>query len=203
MNYMPRYIWLGLVIFLTSSCTSSKKEQNLNSEATELNEAIIENPKQKEFTEIDIKLVEQKRLTIFSNSKEKDEFLIYVVGETIYEGTAFFQITNYEGVVIHNESFPSKFLIGQEFVGDRNSETEMEEFIIERVKNFFNEENFQFPAISPEENYDEDYSNKDIWEDILSDQTAVGFYYLIGDGDGRRIAYSKKNGKVVVFHNCC
>lgn len=203
MNHIPRFIWLGFVIFLTGSCTSSKKEQYPNSEPTELNESIIENPKQKEFTEREIKLVEQKKLTIFSNSKEKDEFLIYLVGETIYGGTVFFQIKNYEGMVIHNESFPSKFLIGHEFVGNRNSQEEKEEFIIERIKNFFNEENFQFPAISAEENFDEDYSDKDIWEDILSDETAVGFYYLIGEGNGRKIAYSKNNRKVEIYHYCC
>jgi len=202
-NLMRRYYLVGLVIFLTSFCTPGNKEQNPTTEATELNEAIFGNSKQKELTDRGIILVEQKKLTIFSDSKERDEFLIYVTGETIYKGTVCFQITNHKGVVIHKESFSSKFLIGYDFNGDQNSKTEMEEFIVERIKNFFDEEYFLFPAISAKDGFDEDYSDKDIWEDILSDQTAIGFYYLIGEGDGRRIAYSKKKGKVVMYHNCC
>lgn len=39
---------------------------------------------------------------------------------------------------------------------------------------------------------------KDIWKDIRSGESAVGFYYLVGEEDGRHIAYSKKLKKVVV-----
>jgi hypothetical protein len=187
-----RYYLTGLLIFLTTSCTQGKNEHFSNSET-----------KQEELSDRDIALVEQKKHTAFSDNKEKDEFLIYVIGETIYEGTAIFQITNQKGVVIHKENFPAHFLIGYGFTGDRNSVREMEEYIVERLNDFFDEQNFIYPAIRSEENFDEDYSNKEIWEDIQSDPTAIGFYYLIGEEDGRRIAYSKKNGKVVMYHNCC
>jgi hypothetical protein len=78
-----------------------------------------------------------------------------------------------------------------------------EKYMRNRVKEFFDEKNFNYPAIKQDEVFDEDYSDMEIWNDIKSDRTAIGFYYLIGEEDGRTIAYSKKTKKVVMYFNCC
>jgi hypothetical protein len=78
-----------------------------------------------------------------------------------------------------------------------------EKYIRNRIKEFFEEKNFKYPAIKQDEVLDEDYSDKEIWNDIQSDRTAIGFFYLIGEEDGRTIAYSKKTKKVVMYFNCC
>ena len=80
---------------------------------------------------------------------------------------------------------------------------DQENFIKSRVLEFFDEKNFKTPAIKSDEVFDEDYSDKDIWESIKNDKHAIGFYFLIGEEDGRSIAYSKRLKKVVLYFNCC
>jgi hypothetical protein len=107
-----------------------------------------------------------------------------------------------QGLVLHHRSFPSNYLIGYGL--DKNaSETEREEYIKSRISKFFDEENFQQPAISKDEKFDEDYSIKEIWDDIKSDTTAVRFEYLIAEESHGIIAYSKQFKRVVTIFSCC
>ncbi|PXY03075.1 hypothetical protein DF185_03010 [Marinifilum breve] len=163
-----------------------------------------ENSKEKKALAIEIgsNLAENKILCSFSHPDKKDEFYIMIEGSSILKGNVRFTITNYNRIKIYEEEFPAIFLIGHGLPFEA-SEIEKENFIKKRISEFFNEDNFSSPAISAEDTFDEDYSNKEIWEDIKSDQTAIGFYYLIGEGDGRSIAYSKKLKKVVMYFNCC
>jgi hypothetical protein len=72
-----------------------------------------------------------------------------------------------------------------------------------RIREFFKEKNFYSPAIKQDEIFNEDLSDKEIWTEIKSDSSAIGFYYLIGEEDGRKIAFSKKKNKIVMYFNCC
>lgn len=138
----------------------------------------------------------------FSSPIAKDTFRITLTGQTINNGTVEFDIQTYQGLVIHYRTFPSYDLIGYGL--DNNaSEPEKEEYIKSRISNFFEEENFRQPAISKNDKFEEDYSNKEIWDDIGSDTTAVTFEYLIGEESFGRIAYSKKLDKVVTIFSCC
>lgn len=83
------------------------------------------------------------------------------------------------------------------------TDKQVEEYIKDRIDKFFNDDNFRQPAIASNDTFDEDYTKKEIWDDIISDQTSVGFHYLIGEEDGRNIAFSKKQKKVVLYYNCC
>jgi hypothetical protein len=114
-----------------------------------------------------------------------------------------FKITKSDGTELLNEEFPSYLLIDYGFEGDVNSVKDREDYLKRRIKDFFNDRNFLYPAVKQDENYDEDYSDKDIWDEIKSDHTIVGFSYLIGEEDSRKIAFSKKKKKVVMYFNCC
>jgi hypothetical protein len=104
--------------------------------------------------------------------------------------------------VILDEVFPSTSFLNYG-LNDSPTEKEKQEYIKSRIDKFLNEDNFRQPAIMTESAFDEDYSVKEIWDDIISDQTSIGFYYLIGEEDGRHIAYSKKSKTVVLYYNCC
>lgn len=192
-----------LSILISTSCFQGIKEIipliKLKNDINNLSEIV----KLKSLTEKDSILLEQRKFHFFSNTEKEDEFHIYLTGETIYKGTITFQITNHKEKLILKEKFSAQLLIGYEFIGDQKSLKDKEDFIIQRVMEFFKEENFIYPAISSKDIFDEDYSDKKIWEDIKSDKTAIGFNYLIGEEDGRRIAFSKKKGKVVMYFNCC
>lgn len=136
----------------------------------------------------------------FSAPVDMDSFSIYITGQSIKNGEINFQIKTSKGQLILDEKYPSVYFVDYGF--DKTLGTE-EEYIKKRVDSFFDEKRFKQPAITADEIFDEDYSDKEIWDDIKSDKSSIGFSYFIGDEDGRYIAYSKKMGKVVLYFNCC
>lgn len=148
-------------------------------------------------------LIENKIMHSFSQIDRKDEFYICIKGKSITDGTVIFRITNTDGKEIYHEEFHSNLLINYDFDGNFNSKKDTEKFIKARIKDFFNEKYYEFPAIELDSDFSGNYSEKEIWDDIKSDRTAIGFIYLIGEEDNRGIAFSKKNGKVVMYFSCC
>lgn len=154
------------------------------------------------YQELDI-LAEKKSTHFFSDTTDKDEFHIYLKGKSILEAIVQFKITSPTGDVLLEEEFPSHYLIGYGLFGDEITDEKKEKYITNRISTFLDEENFLMPAIDPNELFDADYSDKIIWDDIKSDKNAIGFYYLVGEEDGRTIAFSKKMKKVVQYFGCC
>ncbi|MFM9838283.1 MAG: hypothetical protein ACKVOQ_08475 [Cyclobacteriaceae bacterium] len=138
----------------------------------------------------------------FSSPGDKDTFKITVTGQSIKSGHFRFQIITKDGEIILDENFETTMLLDYG-LKTNPTDQETEEYIKTRIDKLFSDDNFHQPAISKLDTFDEDYSDKEIWDDIISDQTSIGFYYLIGEEDGRQIAFSKKLGKVVLYYNCC
>lgn len=183
--------WILIVFFLTVNIKNSTG-QSL-SVKNELQSVTIN----------DSILIEQRAIHNFSNADKKDEFYVCIKGKSIVEGKVIFTIINHDKITILREEFPSYLLMNYGFEGDLKSEKDREKYMRYRINEFFEEKNFKYPAIKQDEIFDEDYSDKEIWNDIQSDGTAIGFFYLIGEEDGRTIAYSKKTKKVVMYFNCC
>jgi hypothetical protein len=139
----------------------------------------------------------------FSNPKRKGKLTISIVGKNILEGKMIFKVIDSNGNELLNEKYPADYLINEYIFDENSTDKERKNYIKKRITEFFKEDNFSIPALSNEEKFDSDYSNKKIWDDIKSDTTAVGFYYLIGLENGCRIAYSKKDKKVVKYFCCC
>jgi len=188
-----------LLLIIISSCNNSitkkLKGQEINSNQKKVNHSLNVNN--------DSILIEKSIKHTFSDILLKDEFKIVLKGSSLAKGLVYFTIKNSNGDYILNEKFPANLLLNYDFQGNFNSTKEIEKFIKKRVFNFFNDENFYFPAIKEGEEIMEDYVDKNIWEDVKSDTNAIGFYYLIGEEDGRKITYSKKNKKIVMYYNCC
>ena len=149
-------------------------------------------------------LAESKTIHKFSSSADKDTFRIKAVGSHLLTANIIFTISSSSGTLIYSVSFHAIDLINEGLPkGLGASKKDQEKYIVKRIQEFFDEKNFCQPAIKKNEAFDEDYSRKDIWMDIKSDKTAIGFNYLIGEEDNRKIAYSKKSKKVVLYFNCC
>lgn len=188
---MTTKCWILIVFYLTAGI-KSLSGQTL-SVRNELQSA----------TTIDSILIEQRALHAFTKVDRKDEFYICIRGKSIAEGKVIFTIICHDKTTILREEFPSCLLMNYGFEGDLESVKDREEYLRNRIKEFFEEKNFKYPAIKQDEVFDEEYSDLEIWNDIKSDRKAIGFYYLIGEEDGRIIAYSKKTKKVVMYFNCC
>ncbi|MDD4730160.1 MAG: hypothetical protein PHN55_15590 [Dysgonamonadaceae bacterium] len=140
----------------------------------------------------------------FSNFSLNDTFKLSVIGSEILKSNVTFNIISFDGTEIYSVNFPSIELINYDLPkGIEASKKDQEQFILKRLIEFFNEKNFFFPAIKEEEKLDSDYSDKTIWFDIKEDRTAIGFYYSIGEEDNRKIAFSKRTKKVLLYYNCC
>lgn len=198
---MKVYLVVILVIVVTSCFKNSNVTEN--QKLTEQSNTAIIDQNQSNGTLNDSVLIENRVMHAFSQVDNKDEFYICIKGKSILKGKIIFKITNSDGIELLNEEFPSYLMMDYGFVGDMNSLKDCEDYIKNRIKDFFNEKYFICPAIKSDENFDESYSNKEIWDEIKSDQTRIGFSYLIGEEDGRHISFSKKKGKVVIYFNCC
>ena len=200
LNMIMNYKIALLLILLISSCKESNKTSEQNKPDLLKKEVSKSNLKTEKDNEII--LLENSTERTFSNPDSKDNFKIIITGNSLHDGKMTFQIINAKGNFIHNEEFPSYYLIGYELFDDEPKEKQ-KEYIKKRVAEFFKDDNFFSPAISENEQYDEDYSDLKEWNDIKSDSTAVGFYYLIGEESGNRIAFSKKENKIVIYFSCC
>jgi len=149
-------------------------------------------------------LIDSKIAHAFSSAVSKDTFRIKAVGSTLLKAKIIFTISSGSGTEIYSATFKAVDLINEGLPkGIAASGKDQERYILKRIREFFNEKNFSQPAIRDNEEFDDDYSIQDIWMDIKSDKTAIGFNYLIGEEDNRKIAYSKKLKKAVLYFNCC
>ncbi|MDW3196891.1 MAG: hypothetical protein R8G66_31230 [Cytophagales bacterium] len=139
----------------------------------------------------------------FSHPELEDELSISIIGQSIVDGTAIFTINTHDGRRIHHEEFPARFLVGYGLIGEEATVENMEKYIKKHVDEFFVDDQFSNPAIAADEERDEDYSDPEAWKDIKSDQTAIGFYYRVGEEGGCQIAYSKKQRKTLNYFCCC
>ena len=138
----------------------------------------------------------------FSDPKQKDSFVIRLRGHSVLNGKLAFEIFDPHGKRIFREDFPARYFLNYD-VNEPSSDSEKEAFILKRMKEFFKEENFSTPAIKDSDTLNPEYADKAAWDDIKSDPTAVGFYFQLGQEDGRSIAYSKRDKKVTTYFNCC
>ena len=192
---------LILIAFFLTAIVKGSIGKELESTFTE--QILTEKMELRTATNTDSILIEQLALHDFSQVGKKDEFFICIRGKSIAEGQVIFTIISHDKTPILKEVFPSYLLMNYGFEGDLDSVKDREKYMKNRIREFFEEKNFNFPAIKQDEVFVEDYSNKEIWNDIQTDRAAIGFFYLIGEEDGRKIAYSKKTKKVVMYFNCC
>ena len=138
----------------------------------------------------------------FSSPVRKDSFNIRLTGESILRGMINFVIRDGDGLAILDETYHSTMLLDYG-LPQNSTDKQKEEYIKSRIDKFFTLETFHQPAIDQNAKFDVDFTSREVFDDIRADQTSIGFYYLIGEEDGRQIAYSKKLKKTVVYFSCC
>ena len=141
----------------------------------------------------------------FSDFKTKDTFSLTLSGTSTLEGNIDFYILTIKNDTIHKESFPARYLLGygyETYKEINKSNISKSDFIILRMKEFFLAKNFKKPAQTNTDFYKE-YTDPEIWAEIISNKENIGFSYLLGEEDGRNLFYSRKLKKIVFFGECC
>ncbi|MES2627775.1 MAG: hypothetical protein V4616_02290 [Bacteroidota bacterium] len=144
----------------------------------------------------------QTKTHIFSDPNAPDTFKIVLEGDSLLNAAVTFDIVSHTGQRIYHETFTSDYLIGFG-VEPGAPPAELEAVIRKRILEFFDEKNFIQPAIKSDMAFDPNYSDKQAWNEVKAYASSVGFMYLLGKEDGRRIAWSPTSGKVVMYFNCC
>jgi hypothetical protein len=186
-------ITIGLILMTSLSCVNFKRTDLENSKPEP--KTVIE---QKQSHIICSKTITHK----FSNVESPDTFKIWIQGDSLLKSDVHFEIVNSAGTMIYSVEFKSYLLLNYDISSD-TTDAVKETFIKTRIAEFLKEDNFKSPAIGDKETFDADYSDKSIWDEITINKNSIGFYYLIGEEDGRSIAYSNKQKKVVIYFNCC
>jgi hypothetical protein len=134
----------------------------------------------------------------FSSPENTDIFKLSLTGSSILEGKITFEISDINNQTIFSNNFSATDLLydGGDVIKERKAK---EDTIVARIKRFFENENFISPAIDNSEEFDSDNSTKEIWEDIKSDKSSVGFMYSYGYEGTYQIAYSKKKRKILTY----
>ena len=138
----------------------------------------------------------QEREHIYSNPAQPDKFRL-----ELQNGKATFTIKNAEGKLLYEENFTADDLeaaLVYEMETSQPSLQERQDFIRKRVKEFFDEENFNSPAIAPNDIFDTSYGQEQAWNEIKKDKKSISFSYLLGKENGKRIAYSPSEKKVML-----
>lgn len=185
--------WLIVLAFLTG-CATKHDAGNPDEKQAEISAAETASVKEEV-------LYKNEIAHEFSSPNEMDLFRIQLTGRSIPEGEITFEIRSQARGIIYQESFPAIYLLGYGYAGETDEEAA--NYIKGRIDDFLDTAQFSKPAISEMDSFEEEYSEKAIWEDIASDSTSIGFYYHVGEENGRHIAYSKKRKKVVVYFSCC
>lgn len=134
----------------------------------------------------------------FSDLHKKDLFRVSVLGKNLVNGQVVFDIINFKHQQIFSATFPALDLLGDE-EDVLPTEKQKETKIKLRIKNFFAARNFLVPAIKPNQKFDADNYDQDLWNEIKADPSIIGFNYQHGYEGNYRIAYSKKKKKVVQY----
>ena len=184
---MIKLLVIGACVILFSSCNSPEKQ-----ETTGTQPAVQE-----------IKIVkENTKRHSFSDPTTQDVFIVKLVGDSVQTAMVTFEITDSKGKQLYTDTFEANYLLNYD-LKENATAAERDEFILARIDSFFVDSNFKLPAIKPAMTFDPNYSDEKIWNEVKADTSAIGFYYLLGKEDGRWLAYSKSQNKVVLYFNCC
>lgn len=136
----------------------------------------------------------------FSDAFKSDYFKLTLKGANLVEADATLEILDPNGKQIYTEDFTADMLLKPETGDSELGIKEKEAYIRKRVEEFFKEDNFYKPAIDIKDAFDMD-ANPDLkeWEVLRGDRTAIGFGYYFNFQSKRKIAWSKKWKKIVVY----
>ena len=133
----------------------------------------------------------------FSDPILKDTFKLFLRGGSIVKGNVLFEIVSHTNKLIYHETFAANELLGDD---DQDSTINLkEDSITRRFKDFFAESNFLIPATSIDSAFIPEIEESKDWNDIKSDNTAIGFILSHGYEEIDCIAYSKKRKKVIIY----
>lgn len=201
---MKNYL-LALSVFALASCSQTTVKEENTTKKTETEITIPAASDSATTTQAQNRKIGMPQIVeakhIFSDPTNQDNFRLELNGMNVLDGKVKFTITNLKGQLIYQDSMQAADLEASmvyEMKSQTATQKQREDFILKRMHEFFDEKNFSTPAIAPNDSYDPAFGEETAWNAIKNDKNAVGFNYLTGKENGRRLAYSKLRKKVML-----
>lgn len=139
----------------------------------------------------------------FTDTIKTDTFKVDLIGEKSDNMRIVFTITDYNGVQIYKEEVKATQLLKSYLASeDLTKESDKIKFLNEQLDVFFDEEHFLEPAVTEEQQADNNTPDKTFYEELKQNQLN-GFYYSLGKDKSIYIAWSPTEKKVKVYYKCC
>lgn len=150
----------------------------------------------------DAVLLEKTASMQFDKQGGDEEFRVTLLGDSVLSGTIAFTITNDKGQLIYSDEFPASMLAAT-YDESINTPARQEALVRERIEEFFGEDRFRNTAIEGDQPPHDSFYIEKATYDNLKETNAPGFIYVIGKENGKYIAWSPLEEKVVMYFNCC
>jgi len=139
----------------------------------------------------------------FSDTVKMDTFKVVLQGKKPKDMLLTFSITAFDGKEIYKEELKARDLIeNYKETLDLSKENSQRDFIIDEFNIFFDEENFLWPALTPEQTPDKYTQDKAFFHE-LQQRNLNGFKYRVSKETNIYIAWSEQEKKVKVYYKCC
>ncbi|GAA4314545.1 hypothetical protein [Nibribacter koreensis] len=143
-----------------------------------------------------------QRTHTFSSTTQPDYFRLVLTGDSITNGKVLFTITSIDGQKIYEEQFPAADLeaaMVYEMKTPTASRTDREAYILRRMEEFVQPDDFVTPAIPASMRADTSFVSLTTFRTIQANPSAIGFKYLLGKEDGRLLVYDPSQKKAVRY----
>ncbi len=137
---------------------------------------------------------------VFSSARTEDKFTLTVHGKNFDDAVIYLKIYSARGIILYTDQFPME-IFRQYGSTERHTDDSMR--VMDRLAHFFDEENFDVPAIADTSDMSNNSVPRNVWRDVWLDTTAISFHYVISTENGRSIVYSRKKNKCILFYKCC
>jgi hypothetical protein len=135
----------------------------------------------------------------FAGQNGAEVFRLSGAGSDTLSAEMTFVILTTHGDTLFEERFPSRSLLDYGFERDNRSDSSERAYIAERIRRFFDDTEFESPAVPLTAAPDSGFTNLSLWEELRGDFTVISFHFLVGEEDNKVIVYSRKRRCVEVL----
>lgn len=139
----------------------------------------------------------------FSDTAKLDTFKVALLGKSTKDMQLLFTITTTAGKEIYRQEIKAEQLLNNYIAtADMKKESDKIKFLKEEIAYFFEEHHFLEPAVTADEQPDNNVPDKAFYNE-LKKNGLNGFDYRLGKDHNVYIAWSAKEQKVKVYYKCC
>lgn len=148
-------------------------------------------------------ITQMSKTFAFSDTLKLDTFKVTLTGEKSEDMVLNFTINNFKGQKIYQKTITATALL-QSYLDseDLKKDNDKIAFINKQINDFFTEEHFLEPAVTAEQDLDDNTPDEAFYNELKQTQLN-GFYFSLGKDKSIYIAWSVKEQKVKIYYQCC